>query len=135
MRKELFNKAYHALAILAADEIIKDKRRLLKNNMFTYYTANELTEFIEKAKLAKKWHLAEINRNEYITIKSIRALAEAKKEVDNYRDLYNIIFCYLHNSILAHIRNEDTKAVYEQHKKIADKIIAKYLDSEVKKCY
>lgn len=130
MKKELFNKAYHALAVLAADEIIKDKRRLLKSCMFKFYTVNELNEFIEKAKITKKIHLDEINKNEYIKVNSIRVLAEAKKEVDNYKDLYNIIFCYIHNGILAYIRNEDIKAVYEQHKKLADKIIAKYLDGE-----
>lgn len=139
-----------SLDTLAADNIIKDKRYLLKNKIFTEYKEEELIKFIDRAKEYKKDQAATFNYlnekvmfardlltsdDDYVKLSTAEIIKIAKQVENNYKDLYNLIFCYQHNCSLALIRGsnkkEDTLEEYQRWQPIAAKLKEKYADFNI----
>ena len=62
MNKKEFQKLNYCLELLAVNEIISDKKKLLKNKIFNCYTEEELNKFIECLEKRKDF-LKEITKN------------------------------------------------------------------------
>ena len=118
MNKKEFEKLNYCLELLAVNEIISDKKKLLKNKLFSCYTEEELNKFIEfmekKKSLSKEIvkNLTELNYNE--------AIKFAKENKENYIELYNLHHVNNHNSILYYIRGN-----FEEYLDIVEKVYKK----------
>ena len=135
-----------SLDTLAADNILKEKRYLLKNKIFTEYTEKELIKFIDRTKEYKKVQSATFNDlnekvmfardlltsdDDYVKLSTAEIIKIAKQVENNYKDLYNLIFCCQHNCSLAVIREKDTLKEYERWKPIAAELKEKYADFNI----
>ena len=102
MNKKEFEKLSYCLELLAVTEIISDKKKLLKNKIFSYFSEEELNKFIELAEKRKDLskeivkNLTELNYN--------AAIRFAKENKENYIRLYNLHHMNNNNSILDYIR-------------------------------
>ena len=130
MNKKEFEKLSYCLELLAINEIISDKKKLLKNKLylsnrksFDCHSEEEINKFIELAEkrkdLSKKIvkNLTELNYN--------AAIKFAKENKENYIRLYNLHFVNNHNSILYYLRGkfEDYLDIVERlYKKEAKEI-------------
>ena len=118
MNKKEFEKLSYCLELLAVKDIISDKKKLLKNKIFSCYTEEELNKFIEfmekKKDLSKQIvkNLTELNYNE--------AIKFAKENKENNLRLYNLHFMNNHNSILDYIRGN-----FEEYLDIVEKVYKK----------
>ena len=116
--KHEFVKLNYCLELLAVKEIISDKKKLLKNKLFTCYSEEELTKFIEFAEKRKDElkkivkNLTELNYNE--------AIKFAKENRENNIRLYNLHHMNNHNSILYYIRGK-----FEEYLDIVEKVYKK----------
>ena len=118
MNKNEFEKLNYCLELLAVAEIISDKKKLLKNKLFKYYSEEELNKFIEFAEKKKNLskeivkNLTELNYNE--------AIKFAKENKENYIQLYNLHHANNHNSILYYLRGK-----FEEYLDTVEKVYKK----------
>ena len=118
MNKKEFEKLNYCLELLAVNEIISDKKKLLKNKLFNFYSEEELNKFIEFAEKKKDLlkeiikNLTELNYNESIKF--------AKENKEKYIRLYNLHYANNHNSILYYIRGN-----FEEYLDIGEKVYKK----------
>ena len=118
MNKKEFEKLNYCLELLAVADIISDKKKLLKNKIFSCYSEEELNKFIEysekKKDLLKKMikNLTELNYN--------AAIKFAKENKENNMRLYNLHFMNNHNSILYYLRGK-----FEEYLDIVEKVYKK----------
>ena len=102
MKKNEFEKLVYCLELLAVAEIISDKKKLLKNKLFNFYSEEELNKSIEYAE-KKKDLSKEIVKN-LTGLNYNQAIKFAKENKENYIRLYNLHRANNHNSILYHLR-------------------------------
>ena len=118
MNKKEFEKLCYCLELLAVTEIISDKKKLLKNKIFKYYSEEELNKFIENSEKKKDLlkeiikNLTELNYNE--------AIKFAKENKENNIKLYNLHHANNHNSILYYLRGN-----FEEYLDIVEKVYKK----------
>ena len=118
MNKKEFEKLNYCLELLAVNEIISDKKKLLKNKLFNFYSEEELNKFIEFAEKKKDLlkeiikNLTELNYNESIKF--------AKENKENNIQLYNLHHANNHNSILYYLRGK-----FEEYLDIVEKVYKK----------
>ena len=118
MNKKEFMKLNCCLELLAIAEIVSDKKKLLKNKLFSCFSEEELNKFIELAEkrkdLAKEVvkNLTDLNYNQ--------AIKFAKENKENYIRLYNLNHMNNHNSILDYLRGR-----FEEYLDIAEKVYKK----------
>lgn len=118
MNKKEFIKLNCCLESLAIKEIITDKKKLLKNKIFSCFSEEELNKFIELAEKRKDLskeivkNLTELNFNE--------AIKFAKENKEKYIRLYNLHYMNHNNSILDHLRNN-----FDEYLDIAEKVYKK----------
>ena len=123
MKKNEFEKLVYCLELLAVAEIISDKKKLLKNKVFSFYSEEELNKFIEYAE-KKKDLSKEIVKN-LTGLNYNQAIKFAKENKENYIRLYNLHHANNHNSILYYLRGkfEDYLDIVERlYKKEAKEI-------------
>ena len=118
MNKKEFEKLNYCLELLAVNEIISDKKKLLKNKVFNCYTEEELNKFIEFSE-KKKDLLKEIVKN-LTELNYTNAIKFAKENKENYIRLYNLHFMNNHNSILYYLRGK-----FEEYLDIVEKVYKK----------
>ena len=118
MNKNEFEKLTYCLELLAVNEIISDKKKLLKNKIFNCYSEEELNNFIKYSEKKKDLlkeiikNLTELNYND--------AIKFAKENKENYIRLYNLHFVNNHNSILYYLRGK-----FEEYLDIVEKVYKK----------
>ena len=125
MNKKEFEKLNYCLELLAVNEMISDKKKLLKNKLylsnkksFDCHSEEELNKFIELAEkrkdLSKKIvkNLTELNYT--------AAIKFAKENKENYIRLYNLHFVNNHNNILYYIRGK-----FEEYLDIVERLYKK----------
>ena len=118
MNKKEFIKLNCCLESLAIKEIITDKKKLLKNKLFSCFSEEELNKFIELAEKRKDLsknivkNLTELNFNE--------AIKFAKENKEKYIRLYNLHYMNHNNSILDYLRNS-----YDEYLDIAENVYKK----------
>ena len=130
MNKKEFEKLNYCLELLAITEMISDKKKVLKKNLylsnmksFDCHSEEELNKFIEcleKRKIFQK----EIVKN-LTGLKYNEAIKFAKENKENYISLYNLHYMNNHNSILYYLRGkfEDYLDIVERlYKKEAKEI-------------
>lgn len=113
-----FIKLSNCLELLAVKEIISDKKKLLKNKIFSSYSEEELNKFIEYAE-KRKDQLKEIVKNS-TKLNYNEAIKFAKENRENNIRLYNLHFMNNHNSILYYIRGN-----FEEYLDIVEKVYKK----------
>ena len=118
MNKKEFEKLNYCLELLAVNEIISDKKKLLKNKVFNCYTEEELNKFIEFSE-KKKDLLKEIVKN-LTELNYTAAIKFAKENKENYISLYNLNHANNHNSILYYLRGK-----FEEYLDIVEKVYKK----------
>lgn len=118
MNKNEFQKLNYCLELLAVKEIISDKKKLLKNKIFSCYTEEELNKFIELAEKRKDL-LKEIVKN-LTELNYTNAIKFAKENKENYISLYNLNYANNHNSILYYLRGK-----FEEYLDIVEKVYKK----------
>ena len=118
MNKKEFEKLNYCLELLAVAEMISDKKKLLKNKLFNYYSEEELNKFIEYSE-KKKDELKEIVKNT-TKLNYTEAIKFAKENKENNIRLYNLHFANNHNSILYYIRGK-----FEEYLDIVEKVYKK----------
>lgn len=118
MNKKEFEKLNYCLELLAVAEIISDKKKLLKNKLFTCYSEEELNKFIEYSE-KKKDSLKEIIKN-LTELNYNNAIKFAKENKDNNIRLYNLHHLNNHNSILYYLRGK-----FEEYLDIVEKVYKK----------
>ena len=84
-----------------------NKKTLLKNNIFTYYSIDELKDFIEKAKVQQKCLIKQYQSFFNEKIPEIKKYAKSIEE--DFGDLYLTAKCFYHNYILDFVKHEDPK--------------------------
>lgn len=118
MNKNEFQKLNYCLELLAVNEIISDKKKLLKNKLFNFYSEEELNKFIEYSEKKKDLlkeiikNLTELNYNEVIKF--------AKENKENNIRLYNLNYANNYNSILYYLRGN-----FEEYLDIVEKVYKK----------
>ena len=118
MNKKEFMKLNCCLESLAIKEIITDKKKLLKNKLFSCFSEEELNKFIELAEKRKDLskevvkNLTELNFNE--------AIKFAKENKEKYIRLYNLHYMNHNKSILDYLRNN-----WDEYLDIAEKVYKK----------
>ena len=118
MNKKEFEKLNYCLELLAVNEIISDKKKLLKNKLFNCFSEEELNKFIEFAE-KKKDQLKEIVKNT-TKLNYNEAIKFAKENKENYIRLYNLHHANNHNSILYYLRGK-----FEEYLDIVEKVYKK----------
>ena len=118
MNKNEFEKLNYCLELLAVAEIISDKKKLLKNKIFNYYSEEELNKFIESMK--KKKYLLKEAIKDLTELNYNQAIKFAKENKENYIRLYNLNHMNNHNSILYYLRGK-----FEEYLDIAEKVYKK----------
>ena len=118
MNKKEFEKLNYCLELLAVNEIISDKKKLLKNKLFNFYSEEELNKFIECLEKRKNWS-KEIVKN-LTGLNYNQAVKFAKENKENYIRLYNLHFVNNHNSILYYIRGK-----FEEYLDMVEKVYKK----------
>ena len=118
MNKKEFEKLNYCLELLAVAEIISDKKKLLKNKIFSCYTEEELNKFIESME-KKKDQLKEIVKN-LTKLNYNEAIKFAKENKENNIRLYNLHYMNNHNSILYYLRGK-----FEEYLDIVEKVYKK----------
>lgn len=118
MTKNEFQKLNYCLELLAVNEIISDKKKLLKNKIFSCYSEEELNKFIEFSE-KKKDLLKEIIKN-LTELNYTAAIKFAKENKENYIRLYNLHHMNNHNSILYYLRGK-----FEEYLDIVEKVYKK----------
>ena len=118
MKKNEFEKLVYCLELLAVAEIISDKKKLLKNKVFNFYSEEELNKFIEYAE-KKKDLSKEIVKN-LTGLNYNQAIKFAKENKENYIRLYNLHHANNHNSILYYLRGK-----FEEYLDIVEKVYKK----------
>lgn len=118
MNKNEFQKLNYCLELLAVNELISDKKKLLKNKIFNCYSEEELNKFIELAE-KRKDELKEIVKN-LTELNYTNAIKFAKENKENYIRLYNLHHMNNHNSILFYIRGK-----FEEYLDIVEKVYKK----------
>ena len=118
MNKKEFEKLNYCLELLAVAEIISDKKKLLKNKLFTCYSEEELNKFIEYSE-KKKDLLKEIIKN-LTELNYNNAIKFAKENKENNIRLYNLHHLNNHNSILYYLRGK-----FEEYLDIVEKVYKK----------
>ena len=116
--KHEFVKLNNCLELLAVKEIIADKKKLLKNKLFTCYSKEELNKFIELAE-KRKDELKKIVKNS-TELNYNEAIKFAKENRENNIRLYNLHHANNHNSILYYIRGK-----FEEYLDIVEKVYKK----------
>ena len=118
MNKKEFMKLNCCLESLAIKEIITDKKKLLKNKLFSCFSEEELNKFIELAEKRKDLskevvkNLTELNFNE--------AIKFAKENKEKYIRLYNLHYMNHNDSLLDYLRNN-----WGEYLDIAEKLYKK----------
>ena len=118
MNKKEFEKLNYCLELLAVTEIISDKKKLLKNKLFKYYSEEELNKFIEYSE--KKKDLLKVIIKNLTELNYSEAIKFAKENRENYICLYNLNFVNNHNSILYYLRGN-----FEEYLDIVEKVYKK----------
>ena len=118
MNKKEFQKLNYCLELLAVAEIISDKKKLLKNKIFSCYSEEELNKFIECLEKRKKWSKETVKN--FTNLNYNEAIKFAKENKENYIQLYNLNHVNSHNSILYYIRGK-----YDEYLDIAEKVYKK----------
>ena len=118
MNKKEFEKLNYCLELLAVAEIISDKKKLLKNKLFKYYSEEELNKFIES--MEKKKALLKIVIKDLTELNYNEAVKFAKENKENYIQLYNLNHANNHNSILYYLRGN-----FEEYLDIVEKVYKK----------
>lgn len=126
MTEEIFNKTGAVLSVLALDRVIRDKRSLLKNKLFKYYSEEELTKFID---LAKTWKKTNINiLKDKLSLDTNEIMRYAKDLEKDFGDLYVTVQVYFHNHLFDIIKNEDPKNDIDLAKKELQRLRVKYVN-------
>ena len=118
MNKNEFQKLNYCLELLAVNEIISDKKKLLKNKIFNCYSEEELNKFIKNSE-KKKDLLKEIIKN-LTGLNYNQAIKFAKENKENYIRLYNLNHANNHNSILYYLRGK-----FEEYLDIVERLYKK----------
>ena len=125
MNKKEFEKLNYCLELLAINEIISDKKKLLKNKLylsnmksFDCHSEEELNKFIELAEKRKDLS-KEIVKN-LTGLNYTNAIKFAKENKENYIRLYNLHFMNNHNSILYYLRGN-----FEEYLDIVERLYKK----------
>ena len=106
------------LELLAVKDIIADKKKLLKNKIFSCYSEEELNKFIESME-KKKDQLKEIVKNT-TRLNYNEAIKFAKENKENNIRLYNLHHMNNHNSVLYYLRGK-----FEEYLDIVEKVYKK----------
>ena len=118
MNKKEFEKLTYCLELLAIADIISDKKKLLKNKIFSYYTEEELNKSIEC--LEKRKNLSKEFVKNLTGLKYSEAIKFAKENKENYIRLYNLNHMNNYNSILYYLRGK-----FEEYLDIVEKVYKK----------
>ena len=118
MNKKEFMKLNYCLELLAIKEIILDKKALLKNKLFSYFSEEELIRFIELAE--KRKDLLKNNIKDILKLNYNEAIRFGKENKEKYIRLYNLNHMNQNNSILDYLRNN-----YDEYLDIAEKVYKK----------
>ena len=118
MNKKEFEKLNYCLELLAVTEMISDKKKLLKNKLFSCFSEEELNKFIEFAE-KKKDLSKEIVKN-LTGLNYNQAVKFAKENKENYIRLYHLHHMNNHNSILYYLRGK-----FENYLDIVEKVYKK----------
>ena len=127
MNKKEFEKLCYCLELLAINEMISDKKKLLKDKHKSYlfnrqsfdcHSEEELNKFIELAEKRKDLS-KEIVKN-LTGLNYTAAIKFAKENKENYIRLYNLHFVNNHNSILCYIRG-----IFEEYLDTVEKVYKK----------
>ena len=118
MNKKEFMKLNCCLELLAIKEIITDKKKLLKNKLFSCFSEEELIRFIELAE--KRKDLSKNNIKDLLKLNYNEAIRFGKENKEKYIRLYNLNHMNQHNSILDYLRNS-----YDEYLDIAEKVYKK----------
>ena len=118
MNKKEFQKLNYCLELLAVNEILSNKKYLLKNKIFSCYTEEELNKFIECLEKRKDWSKEMVKNLTELNYKD--AIKFAKENKENYMHLYNLHFMNNHNSVLYYIRGN-----FEEYLDIVEKVYKK----------
>ena len=102
MNKNEFMKLNYCLELLAVTEMISDKKKLLKNKLFSYFSEEELIRFIELAE--KRKDLLKNNIKDLLKLNYNDAIRFGKENKEKYIRLYNLNHMNNHNSILDYLR-------------------------------
>ena len=113
-----FIKLSNCLELLAVKEIISDKKKLLKNKLFSCFSEEELNKFIEYLE-KKKDQLKEIVKNS-TKLNYTEAIKFAKENRESNIRLYNLHYMNNHNSILYYLRGK-----FEEYLDIVEKVYKK----------
>ena len=118
MNKKEFEKLNYCLELLAVNEIISDKKKLLKNKLFNCFSEEELNKFIEC--LEKRKNLSKEIVKNLTGLNYNQAVKFAKENKENYIRLYNLHHANNHNSILYYLRGN-----FEEYLDIVEKVYKK----------
>ena len=118
MNKNEFMKLNCCLELLAVKDIISDKKTLLKNKLFSYFSEEELIRFIELAE--KRKDLLKNNIKDLLKLNYNDAIRFGKENKEKYIRLYNLNHMNQNNSILDYIRNN-----YDEYLDMAEKVYKK----------
>lgn len=118
MTKNEFKKLNYCLESLAIKEIITDKKKLLKNKLFSCFSEEELIRFIELAE--KRKDLLKNIIKEEIKLNYNEAIRFGKENKEKYIRLYNLNHMNHHNSILDYLRNN-----FDEYLDIFEKVYKK----------
>ena len=120
-----FIKLNCCLELLAVTEMLSDKKKSLKNNLylsnmksFDCHSEEELNKFIELAE-NRKGLLKEVVKN-LTGLNYTNAIKFAKENKENYIRLYNLHHVNNHNSILYYLRGK-----FEEYLDIVEKVYKK----------
>ena len=103
MNKVEFRKLNYCLELLALKDIISDKKKLLKYEIFKDLNKDELEEFIKMAEIRKDL-LKNIIKEE-TKLNYNNAIKFAKENQVKYIKLYNLNHANIYNFILYYIKN------------------------------
>ena len=118
MNKKEFEKLNYCLELLAIAEIIADKKKLLKNKIFSCFSEEKLNKSIECLEKRKNWsketvkNLTGLNYNQ--------AIKFAKENKENYIRLYNLNHMNNYNSISYYLEGK-----FEEYLDIVEKVYKK----------
>lgn len=128
MEKREFHKLTACFEVIALLQCKKDKKALLSHNLFDFYSADELNKFIEETDKQKKLLVKRIKDEYHLSYNEI--INFAKEKEPEYKDLYNLLYCYRHNYILSLVKDrmEEFEAdMNRYYKPTANDLFSKYV--------
>lgn len=128
MNNQEFMKLANTLDLLALNNFISDKKKLLKYEIYTNFSEEELNSFIKLAQ-SKKILLKNLIKEKF-NLTYAEAIKYAKENEETYKELYNLLLCNRHNFVVLATRNrydEYLDNVKRYYKPTAKNLLNKYV--------